>query len=103
MEVEEYLGRSRWTGVSEAGRTDGSSSATPLVSSKRGSFGAARGIASTWVGELLGWIAGRRYKLVDFDEQLVERYRRHRGGRQSIQPVTELRSSDGCRCCARKA
>ncbi|MET4072204.1 hypothetical protein ABID58_007033 [Bradyrhizobium sp. S3.2.6] len=55
MEVEEYLGRSRWTGVSEAGRTDSSSSATPLVSSKRGSFGTARGIASTrlagsWVG-----------------------------------------------------
>ncbi|MEJ0050876.1 MAG: hypothetical protein WDN02_06660 [Methylovirgula sp.] len=35
------------TGVSEAGRTDGSSSATPFVSSKRGSFGMARGVAST--------------------------------------------------------
>lgn len=35
---------------------------------------------------LLSWIAGRRYELVDLDEQVVERYLRHRGGRQSIQP-----------------
>ncbi|MGY3488009.1 hypothetical protein ACVW1C_006024 [Bradyrhizobium sp. USDA 4011] len=49
MEVEEYLGSTAGcTGVSEAGRTDNSSSATPLVSSKRGSFGMARGVASTW-------------------------------------------------------
>lgn len=33
------------TGVSEAGRPDSSPSAMPLVSSKRGSFGTARGIA----------------------------------------------------------
>lgn len=33
------------TGVSEAGRTDSSPSAMPLVSSKRGSFGTARGVA----------------------------------------------------------
>lgn len=33
------------TGVSEAGRTDSSPSAMSLVSSKRGSFGTARGIA----------------------------------------------------------
>lgn len=38
------------------------------------------------VGGLLSWMAGRRYKLVDLDEQVVERYLRHRGGRQSIQP-----------------
>lgn len=38
------------------------------------------------VSGLLSWIAGRRYKLVDLDEQVVERYLRHRGGRQSIQP-----------------
>jgi hypothetical protein len=38
------------------------------------------------VGGLLHWIAGRRYKLADLDEQVVERYLRHRGGRQSIQP-----------------
>lgn len=33
------------TGVSEAGRTDSSPSAMPLVCSKRGSFGTARGVA----------------------------------------------------------
>jgi site-specific recombinase XerD len=38
------------------------------------------------VGGLLGWIAGRRYKLGDLDEHVVKRYLRHRGGRQSIQP-----------------
>lgn len=38
------------------------------------------------VGGLLTWIAGSRYKLIDLDEQVVERYLRHRGGRQSIQP-----------------
>lgn len=36
------------TGISEAGRTDSSSSVTPLVLSKRGSFGMAHGVASTW-------------------------------------------------------
>jgi len=38
------------------------------------------------VGGLLSWIAGRRCKLADLDEQVVERYLRYRGGRQSIQP-----------------
>lgn len=38
------------------------------------------------VGGLLSWIAGRRFGLLDLDEQVVERYLRHRGGRQSIQP-----------------
>lgn len=37
------------------------------------------------VGGLLSWIAGRRYKLSDVDEQVVERYLRNRGRRQSIQ------------------
>lgn len=37
------------------------------------------------VGGLLSWIAGRRYKLADLDEQVVERYLRYRGARQSIQ------------------
>lgn len=38
------------------------------------------------VGGLLSWIASRRYALADLDEHVVERYLRHRGGRQSIQP-----------------
>ena len=38
------------------------------------------------VGGLPTWIAGRRYELADLDEQVVERYLRHRGSKQSIQP-----------------
>ena len=38
------------------------------------------------VGDLLSWIAGRRSKLTDLDERMVERYIRCRGGKQSIQP-----------------
>jgi site-specific recombinase XerD len=37
-------------------------------------------------GGLLSWMASRRYALTDLDEHVVERYLRHRGGRQSIQP-----------------
>jgi len=49
MELEEYLAEAGCTGVSEAIRTDSSSSATPLVSSKRGLFSRALGVASTWL------------------------------------------------------
>ena len=38
------------------------------------------------VGGLLSWIASRRSALADLDEQVVERYLRHRAGKQSIQP-----------------
>jgi site-specific recombinase XerD len=38
------------------------------------------------VGGLLNWIASRRRALADLDEHVVERYFRHRAGRQSIQP-----------------
>jgi site-specific recombinase XerD len=38
------------------------------------------------VGGLLSWIASRHRALADLDEHVVERYLRHRGGRQSIQP-----------------
>src|ERR1700751_2884715 len=38
------------------------------------------------VGGLLGWIPSRRCALTDLDEQVVERYLRYRGARQSIQP-----------------
>lgn len=84
MEVEEYLRGSHLYRLSEAGSTDSSSSATPLVTSKRGSFGTARGVASTWSAG--SWIAGRRYKLVDLDEQVVERYLLQRG-REAVYPT----------------
>jgi site-specific recombinase XerD len=38
------------------------------------------------VGGLLSWIESRRCALADIDERMVERYLRHRAGRQSIQP-----------------
>jgi site-specific recombinase XerD len=38
------------------------------------------------VGDLLSWIASSRSDLTDLDERMVERYLRHRGGKQSIQP-----------------
>ncbi len=38
------------------------------------------------VGGLLSWIARRRATLADLDEGLVERYLRHRAGKQTIQP-----------------
>ena len=77
MEVEEYLRRSRLF--------------RRLKSGLHGHFVerfAARLVEDglvrlgTWrclnvVGGLLSWIAGRRYKLVDLDEQVVERYLRH--------------------------
>jgi site-specific recombinase XerD len=38
------------------------------------------------VGGLLNWIASRHGALADLDERSVERYLRHRAGKQSIQP-----------------
>jgi hypothetical protein len=38
------------------------------------------------VSDLLSWIASSRSKLTDLDERIVERYLRHRAGKQSIQP-----------------
>jgi len=38
------------------------------------------------VGGLLSWIASSRSDLTDLDERMVDRYLRHRGGKQSIQP-----------------
>ena len=38
------------------------------------------------VGGLLSWIASRRCALADLDECMVEKYLRHRAGKQSIQP-----------------
>ena len=38
------------------------------------------------VGGLLSWIDRRRFALADVDERMIERYLRHRAGRQSIHP-----------------
>jgi hypothetical protein len=52
------------------------------------------------VGGLLSWIASSRSDLADLDERMVDRYLRHRGGKQSIQPGdradVERHARDGC-------
>ncbi|WP_271608532.1 site-specific integrase [Bradyrhizobium sp. CCBAU 21359] len=86
MEVEEYLGRSRLYRRLRSGPHGQfvERYATRLVEERLVRHGTWRCL--NVVGGLLSWIAGRRYKLVELDEQVVERYLRHRGGRQSIQP-----------------
>ncbi|MCP3420151.1 site-specific integrase [Bradyrhizobium brasilense] len=86
MEVEEYLGRSRLYRRLRSGPHGQlvERYAARLVEGRLVRHGAWRCL--NVVGGLLSWIAGRRYKLVDLDEQVVERYLRHRGRRQSIQP-----------------
>jgi len=85
MEVEEYLGRSLLYQRLRSGAHGElvERYASRLVEERLVRF-------STWrclnvVSGLLSWIAGRRSKLGDLNEQAVERYLRHRGGRQSIQ------------------
>lgn len=86
MEVEEYLGRSRLCRRLRSGPHGQlvERYAARLIEERRVRHGTWRCL--NVVGGLLSWMAGRRYKLVDLDEQVVERYLRHRGGRQSIQP-----------------
>jgi hypothetical protein len=86
MEVEEYLGRSRLYRRLRNGPHGQlvDRYAARLVEERLVRHGTWRCL--NVVGGLLSWIAGRRYKLADLDERVVERYLRHRGGRQSIQP-----------------
>src|ERR1700722_2990675 len=86
MEVEEYLGRSRLYRRLRSGPHGQlvERYAARLVEERLGWDGTWRCL--NVVGGLLSWIPGRRYKLADLDERVVERYLRHRGGRQSIQP-----------------
>lgn len=85
MEVEEYLGRSRLYRRLRSGPHGQlvERYAARLVEERLVRHGTWRCL--NVVGGLLSWIAGHRYKLADLDEQVVERYLRHRGGRQSIQ------------------
>lgn len=101
MEVEEYLGRSRLYRSLRSGPHGQfvERYAARLVEERLVRHGTRRCLKV--VGGLLSWIAGRRYKLVDLDEQVVERCLRYRSGGSLSNPATELRSSDGCRCYAR--
>lgn len=86
MEVEEYLGRSRLCRRLRRGPHGQfvERYAARLVEERLIRHGTWRCL--NVVGGLLSWITSRRYKLVDLDEQVVERYLRYRGRRQSIQP-----------------
>ena len=86
MIAEEYLSRSR---LYRHLRNGSHGELVELYASRLAKEGLAR--HGTWrclnlVGDLLSWMASSRSKLTDLDERRVERYLRHRGGRQSIQP-----------------
>ena len=86
MEVEEYLRRSR---LFRRLRSGPHSRLVERFGARLVGDGLVR--EGTWrclnvVGGLLSWIASRRGTLADLDEHVVERYLRHRAGRQSIQP-----------------
>src|SRR5690606_37128128 len=86
MEVEEYLRRSRLFQGLKSG--DGGQ-LVERYAARLVEEGLAR--HGTWrclnvVSGLLSWIARRCFKLADLDEHMVERYLRHRAGRQSLQP-----------------
>ena len=85
MEVEEYLGKSRLFRRLRSG-PDGDlveRYADRFVEEGRAWHGAWRCL--NVVGGLLSWIASHRCALADLDEHVVERYLRHRAGRQTIQ------------------
>jgi site-specific recombinase XerD len=86
MEVEDYLGRSRLFRRLKNGPHGQHVEryAARLVEESLARHGTWRCL--NVVSGFLGWIAGRRCKLVDIDEHMVERYLQHRAGRQSIQP-----------------
>ena len=86
MIAEEYLSRSR---LYRRLRNEPNGELFELYASRLAQEGLVR--QGTWrclslVGDLLSWIARSRSKLTDLDERMVERYLRHRAGKQSIQP-----------------
>jgi site-specific recombinase XerD len=86
MEVEEYLRRSRLFRRLKNGLHG---QLVERFAARLVEDGLVR--LGTWrclnvVGGLLSWIESRRCVLANIDERMVERYLRHRAGRQSIQP-----------------
>jgi site-specific recombinase XerD len=86
MIAEEYLSRSRLFRRLKSGPHG---QLIELYAARLVKDGLAR--HGTWrclnvASDLVSWIAGRRSKLMDLDERIVERYLRHRAGKQSIQP-----------------
>jgi site-specific recombinase XerD len=86
MEVEEYLRRSRLFRRLKSGLHG---QPVERFAARLVEDGLVR--HGTWrclnvVGGLLSWMEGRRTALAALDERMVERYLRHRAGRQTIQP-----------------
>lgn len=86
MVAEEYLGRSRLFRHLKSGPHG---QLVELYAARLVNEGLAR--HGTWrclslVGALLSWIGRSRSKLTDLNERTIERYLRHRAGKQSIQP-----------------
>ena len=86
MIAEEYLSRSR---LYRRLRNGPHGELVELYASRLAQEGLAG--HGTWrclnlVGDLLSWIARSRSQLTDLNERMVERYLRHRAGKQSIQP-----------------
>jgi len=86
MIAEEYLGRSRLFQRLKNGRHG---QLVELYAARLVEDGLAG--QGTWrclnvVGDLLGWMSRSRSKLINLDERVVERYLRHRGSKQTIQP-----------------
>ena len=86
MEVEEYLRRSRLFRRLKSGPHG---QPVERFAARLVEDGLVR--HGTWrclnvVGGLLSWMEGRRWGLAALDERMVERYLRHRVGRQTIQP-----------------
>ena len=86
MDAEDYLGRSRLFRRLKIGPHG---QLVERYAARLVADGLAR--HGTWrclnlVGDLLSWVASSRSDLADLDERMVERYLRHRDGKQSIQP-----------------
>jgi len=86
MIAEEYLRRSRLFRRLKSGPHG---QLVELYATRLVRDGLAR--RGTWrclhvVGDLLSWMARSRAELTDLDERMIERYLRHRAGKQSLQP-----------------
>jgi len=86
MEVEEYLRRSR---LYRRLKSEPHGQPVERFAARLVEDGLVR--HGTWrclnvVGGFLSWMEGRRSALANIDEHMVERYLRHRAGRQTIQP-----------------
>ncbi len=86
MVAEQYLGRSRLFRQLKSGPHGQLVElyAARLVNERLARHGTWRCLSL--VGALLSWIGRSRSKLTDLDERTIERYFRHRAGKQSIQP-----------------